>query len=430
MKKNITINLAGQLFAIDEDAYELLLNYTDALRRYYRRQTEGEEVVDDIEARIAELFNELKSRGFNAITVEHVQDIIKRIGRVEDITGAATEGAGSADGQGFTTADAAAGAAKAAGNAARSAADSLRSGWNKVRSGKRFYRDTENRMLAGVLAGCSKYFGGDVVIWRIVFLFLAFVPLPLVSNLLGGLTGTLVLLYIILAVVAPSADTPEEVLKMRGEEVNPQNLGEEVSRQNFAASANEPRVQRRNAMRVCIGILFTLFSIWTWLAVIGVLIAIVASAVAGPAILTHISHASGIHFPASTTTDGIVFLLSVIEIFLVITAYCTLRIGLSLLDHMKPMGLKERILWLVLWLVSLVAVTMTCAKMGKDIAVILDDIERIEAEEDNIDALRNEVAAETADTATIAPVETAEAPAATATADSAATRHHRHHHKH
>ena len=85
MKKNVTINLFGQLYNIDEDAYELLNNYEEALRQYFRKQEEGAEIANDIESRIAELFAELKANGVEAITIEHVQDIIKRIGRPEEI---------------------------------------------------------------------------------------------------------------------------------------------------------------------------------------------------------------------------------------------------------------------------------------------------------------------------------------------------------
>ena len=48
MKKNITINLCGRLFQIDEDAYELLKNYEDVLRRYFRKQEGGEEIAADL----------------------------------------------------------------------------------------------------------------------------------------------------------------------------------------------------------------------------------------------------------------------------------------------------------------------------------------------------------------------------------------------
>ena len=80
MKKNITINLFGSLYAIDEDAYELLNQYQNNMRRYFSRKEGGEEIAEDIERRIAELFDELKASGVEAITIEHVRDIISSCG--------------------------------------------------------------------------------------------------------------------------------------------------------------------------------------------------------------------------------------------------------------------------------------------------------------------------------------------------------------
>lgn len=70
MKKNITINLFGQLYNIDEDAYELLEKYQKNIRSYFSRREGGEEVADDVEHRVAELFAELKEQGVEAITIE------------------------------------------------------------------------------------------------------------------------------------------------------------------------------------------------------------------------------------------------------------------------------------------------------------------------------------------------------------------------
>ena len=80
MKKNININMFGVIYAIDEDAYDLLKKYLENMRSYYGRRSGGEEIANDVESRVAELFAELKAQGVEAITIEHVEDIIKRIG--------------------------------------------------------------------------------------------------------------------------------------------------------------------------------------------------------------------------------------------------------------------------------------------------------------------------------------------------------------
>ena len=85
MKKNITINMFGVLYAIDDDACQLLEQYIDNMHRYFDKREGGAEIADDIEHRVAELLNELKDQGVEAISIEHVQQIIKRIGNPEQM---------------------------------------------------------------------------------------------------------------------------------------------------------------------------------------------------------------------------------------------------------------------------------------------------------------------------------------------------------
>ena len=85
MKKNITVNFFGSLYAIDEDAYELLKSYMDSLHDYFGRREGGEEIVDDLEARIDELLGELKRSGVQAVEISHVEQIIRRLGNPEEM---------------------------------------------------------------------------------------------------------------------------------------------------------------------------------------------------------------------------------------------------------------------------------------------------------------------------------------------------------
>ena len=85
MKKNITINLFGTLYAIDEDACQLLEQYLDNMKSYFSRREGGDEIADDIEHRVAEIFSDLKAQGTEAISMENVQDIIRRIGNPEQM---------------------------------------------------------------------------------------------------------------------------------------------------------------------------------------------------------------------------------------------------------------------------------------------------------------------------------------------------------
>lgn len=371
MKKNITINLAGQLFAIDEDAYQLLFNYTETLRRFYRRQDEGEEVVDDIEARIAELFVELQTQGYNAITIEHVQSVIERIGSLEDITGTNSETRSRERAENLD--DAAAGAAEALHDAAGNAADSVRGAWNKVRGGKRFYRDMENKFLFGVLAGCSRYFGGDVTIWRIVFLVLMFAPLPFIGHSLNGLGGVPFILYIVMAIVAPAASTPEERLKMRGEEVTPQNLAGEVKRESTETNANAARAQRRQTMNMIAAVLLILFSVWMWLGLLGVICGSGVLCFMPEFIKHQMYHAESMKLAtadANAVIFSILYILLAVGVCLFVMAYASMHAGLSFLGKVKAMGLKERLVWLLVWALSIVGITIAGVNCASAVAKV------------------------------------------------------------
>lgn len=84
MKKTLTVNLGGTVFHIDEDAYRLLDNYLCNLRLHFRKQEGAEEIVNDIENRISELFAEKLSAGSQVITIADVEEVIARMGKPED----------------------------------------------------------------------------------------------------------------------------------------------------------------------------------------------------------------------------------------------------------------------------------------------------------------------------------------------------------
>ena len=84
MKKTLTVNLGGTVFHIDEDAYRLLDNYLCNLKLHFRKQEGAEEIVDDIEARISELFLEKLNAGSQVITLADVEEVIARVGKPED----------------------------------------------------------------------------------------------------------------------------------------------------------------------------------------------------------------------------------------------------------------------------------------------------------------------------------------------------------
>src|SRR6195952_378132 len=89
MKKIININLSGRVVPIEDAAYESLQRYIESLRRYFVNEEGRDEIINDIESRIAELMSDKVTKGAPAITEADVQEIIQSMGRVEDFEEAA-----------------------------------------------------------------------------------------------------------------------------------------------------------------------------------------------------------------------------------------------------------------------------------------------------------------------------------------------------
>ena len=83
MNKTVTINIAGLVFHIDEDAYNKLDSYIQAVRNSIQQESE-DEIIADIESRIAELFAERIDTKTGVIRINNVDEIINIMGKPED----------------------------------------------------------------------------------------------------------------------------------------------------------------------------------------------------------------------------------------------------------------------------------------------------------------------------------------------------------
>ena len=185
MKKIININLSGRVIPIEDTAYEKLQQYIESLRRYFASEEGRDEIINDIEGRIAELMNDKVRKGAESITDAHVEEIISSMGRVEDFEAADQEAATAG-----TTASASAGpSASASQQASAEQAPPPR------REKGRLYRDTNDRFIGGVCSGIAAYLNVDPAIVRILFAIISF----------GGF-GFGILAYIILWIVLPPKD--------------------------------------------------------------------------------------------------------------------------------------------------------------------------------------------------------------------------------
>lgn len=373
MKKNITINMRGRLFAIDEDAYELVKQYLDALQSHFGKLGENE-VPDDIEERIAELFDELKARGQEAITIEDVTAIIDRVGRPEQLMG--ENGENGAEG------DAAQGGVEAQSHAKTAAAGA------KLHR-RTLYRDTKDCVVAGVISGLAHYLRMDTRQLRklvvgvpiAIGLFFAlltmlftefeftaiFISLATMVLLPIRILVTVGIVYAIMAFLMPVADTPEKQLSMRGEEVTPQHVAEELKRSGNAGMMAAGGVQRLADS--------VLRFLGNCIRAVGVVIALLLGAAFVLFLLMYIGM---LLQPGLRTLEwmDIDFVIKEDPIFvhlffaallacLFIPAYAIVHAILAHFGRVSKMGLWQRMLWTVGWLVVFVGAILLSIRVYK-----------------------------------------------------------------
>ena len=83
MNQTVTINISGIVFHIDVEAYEELKKYLNKIKSYFKNSEESEEIMMDIEARIAELFNEKITSENQVIQSKDVVEVITIMGKPE-----------------------------------------------------------------------------------------------------------------------------------------------------------------------------------------------------------------------------------------------------------------------------------------------------------------------------------------------------------
>jgi phage shock protein PspC (stress-responsive transcriptional regulator) len=282
MKKVININFQGRIILIEEDAYEQLKNYVESLRQYFVNEEGKEEIINDIENRIAELFTEkIKSGPSNFITEEAVAGIIASIGRpeefdVDNVEIGSNSSSSSRENSRYTDAG-----FEPRGSLFRNENDKMLGGvcsgigaylridttiirvlfalftlgafgtgfvlyiilWailpSKIQENKftrRLYRNADQKVLGGVCSGISKYFNIAVWIPRLIF------ALPIILSIFRNtldfhffffpiiftFSGTLFLTYLILWAVIPKAITTSEKMEMQGQKVDLESIKNKV----------------------------------------------------------------------------------------------------------------------------------------------------------------------------------------------------------
>ena len=323
MKKTLSINLNGRVFNIDEDAYELLENYLNNLKLYFRKEQDSSEIIRDFEARIEELFQERIRLGYNVISIEQVEIIIQRMGKPEDF------GSEGFDPEGESTAN----------NAKKSSV-------GEEKTKKRFYRNVDEKMLGGVCSGISAYFGWDTLPVRIVFFILIFA-----SKLF------MIPVYLLLWILMPAANTASQKLEMRGEAVTLENIGKTVS--EITATANKGNNGCLNtSLKVGLGCLGCLVGIPLLFAFSIVLVVLFALLFGATGIVLAPLNFLGLDWDIISNTNPIVGVIA--SVFVVgIPLFAIIYALIPAKNKTKP--LSKTIKWtsLIVWIIALLVVVFT-----------------------------------------------------------------------
>lgn len=197
MNKVFNINLGGYPFTIDEDAFDHLTLYLQAIKKHFRNTEGREEILNDIETRMAELLQERLSAR-QIVSIRDVREVITVMGTPEEFGAEPMqETATGSDGRG------------------------------KYQTGKRLFRNTDDEVVGGVCSGIAAYFGIQDAVWVRLFF--------VIFTLSGGFG---VPLYFILWIILPKAETASDRLSMRGEPINFTTIGN-IIQQEFSKFSKE-----------------------------------------------------------------------------------------------------------------------------------------------------------------------------------------------
>ena len=280
MKKNISINISGIIFHIEEDGYDKFKKYLDSINKYFASYEDSEEIIADIESRIAEIFLEKLDDGKQVISNEDVETLISTMGQISDFEAMEeeTDFAQAKTQETKKEAKADQSEKKSKRKSTESKANSKTSNrprhlerdtsnqllggvasglayyfnidpiWTRIlfillfptsislfvyiilwivlpgndnlvedETVKKFYRDPDDRVLGGVASGLANYFGTDAIVMRVIFIVL----------LIGGVG---LLAYIVLWIIAPQAKSLTDKMQMKGEKVTLSNIDSNIKK--------------------------------------------------------------------------------------------------------------------------------------------------------------------------------------------------------
>jgi len=312
MNKTIDISLTGLLFHLEESSYYKLKNYLQHVRNSLNAEEDIDEIMNEVEARIAELLLQKQKHPNEVVNEKQIEEIIEIIGKPEEFKEEEKE-------SGFS---------------------------HRIK--KRLFRDPEHAMIGGVASGFAHYFGIDITLMRILFIILLFVT-----------KGGFLLIYLLLWIIIPKARTVTDKLKMKGEEVSLDNIVENVSNEqdNVSKKALGENIERVGAGvgEVLLKLIGFLLSFISGIVILGLIISALA--------ISPLSDFSMVINNDTTVLQHIglpLVWLNVLVLLLVGIPFVLLFVlGLKLLfPHIKTLSRNILLILGTIWIISFIVLTV------------------------------------------------------------------------
>ena len=349
MNKTVNINLAGTFFHIDENAFGKLQRYLEAIKRSLSDPQGSDEIIKDIEARIAELFSEKIESSSQVVSIKELDEVIAVMGQPEDYM---------VDEEIF-----------------EDAPPSSKRRAKSASSHRQLFRDVDNKFIAGVSSGLGHYLGIDAIWLRLIWILLTVFS-----------SGIFIVFYILFWILVPAAESTSDKLKMSGEAVNISNIEKKLKEQLENATEKVKNADYdkygEKVKKGASGFFDTLGSILLTLVKIFVkfigVILVFVSLVTIIGLIIGAFSAGSIGFwghgeimdliSITDPTNTPLWLLSLLALLAVgIPFFALFILGLKLLiDNLKSIGTPAKIILLILWIASIIGLSILGVKQATE----------------------------------------------------------------
>ncbi len=348
MNKTVNINLAGTFFHIDEGAFGKLQRYLAAIKKSLSDPQGSNEIIKDIEARIAELFTEKLESSTQVVTVKELDEVITVMGQPEDYM---------VDEEIFE--------------------DAPPRSRRSRSSYKQLFRDEDNKVIAGVSSGLGHYLGIDSVWVRLFWVILCIFS-----------SGIFILIYILLWIIVPAAVSTSEKLKMRGEPINISNIekkfkegyetvSDKVKNADYDKYGKKVKSGATGFFETLGNIFLTILKVFV--KFIGVIVIIVSlSTLIGLIVGLFTAGSFGFWghgelmdwYQLVDTTNAPIWLISLLTLFAVgIPFFILFILGLKMLiNNLKSIGMPAKIALFVIWICAVVGLAIFGVRQATETA--------------------------------------------------------------